>query len=66
MKVRFSVDALHILENVAQEAEEPEIVFGVSLMHALLQKVASRAIELNDRKLLEHMERMCLVERVKK
>ena len=66
MKLRFSVDALHVLEQVAQEAEAPGIVFGCSLMHALLQKVASRAIEVGDRELLEHMERMCLVEREKK
>ena len=66
MKLRFSVDALHVLEKVAQEAEAPGIVFGVALMHELLQKVASRAIELGDRELLEHMERMGLVEREKK
>lgn len=66
MKIGFSVDALHLLEQVAQEAEAPGIVFGASLMHALQQKVANRAIELGDRELLGHMERMCLVERVKK
>lgn len=66
MKLRFSVDALHVLEQVAQEAEAPGIVFAVSLMHGLLQKVASRAIEIGDRELLEYMERMCLVEREKK
>ena len=66
MKLRFSVDALHLLEQVAQEAEAPGIVLGASLMHGLLQKVASRAIELGERELLEHMERMGLVEREKK
>lgn len=66
MKLRFRVDALHVLELVAQESEAPRIIFGASLMHALLQKVASRAIELGDRELLEHMERMGLVERKKK
>lgn len=63
MKVRFSVDALHILEQVAQESEAPGIALGASLMHGLLQKVAARAVELNDEKLLGYMERLHLVEK---
>ena len=66
MKLQFSVDALHIIEQVAAEAEAPGIVFGMQLMHCLLQKVAERAVKLNDKKMLELMERLHLVERVEK
>lgn len=47
--VTMTVDALHILEQVAQEDEMPYgIKLGVGMVHGLLQKVASRAAELND------------------
>ena len=64
MKLKFSADALHIIEQVAAEAEAPGIVFGLQLMHGLLQKVAKRAVELDDKEMLVYMERLHLVEKV--
>lgn len=47
--VTMTVDALHILEQIAQEDEMPfGIKLGAGMIHGLLQKVASRAAELND------------------
>lgn len=66
MKLQFSVDALHIIEQMAAEAEAPGIVFGLQLMHCLLQKVAERAVELNDKKMLGYMMRLHLVDEVEK
>lgn len=63
MKLKFSVDALHIIEQTAAEAEAPGIVFGLQLMHGLLQKVAKRAVELDDKEMLGYMERLHLVEK---
>lgn len=62
-KVGFSVDALHIIEQVHAEATVPGIAFGLAMIHGLLQKVASRAITLGDAELLGYMERMHLVEK---
>lgn len=62
-KIGFSVDALHIIEQVHAEATAPGIIFGLALIHGLLQKVASRAITLGDAELLGYMEMMHLVEK---
>ena len=49
-KVRMTVDALHVLEQVAHEADSLPfgIRFGVAAIHGMLQKVAKRASELDD------------------
>jgi len=48
-KVRMTVDALHILELVAQDNElATGVRFGATAIHGMLQKVAKRASELND------------------
>ena len=64
-KIGFSVDALHIIEQVHAEATAPGIVFGLALMHCILQKVAKRAIELNDKEMLGYMKKLHLVEETK-
>lgn len=47
--VTMTVDALHILEEVAQEDEIPYgMKLGGVLIHGLLMAVASRAAELDD------------------
>ena len=61
-KVRFSVNALHILELVHAKETEPGIIFDLVLIHSILQKVAERAIELNDEDMLGYMCRLHLVE----
>ena len=62
-KVEFTVDALHIIELVAEEADSVSIVLGLQLIHGLLQKVAKRAVELNDKEMLGYMEKLHLVEK---
>lgn len=62
-KIGLTVDALHIIEMVAEEADAPGIIIGLQLVHGLLQKVAKRAIELNDKKMLGYMEKLHLVEK---
>lgn len=48
-KARITVDALHILEQVAQDAELAiGIRLGATAIHGMLQKVAKRASELDD------------------
>ena len=67
--VGFSVDALHIIETMAELARDeagvcaPGMIIGIQLMHGLLQRVAERAVELNDKKMLGYMERLHLVEK---
>lgn len=63
-KVGFTVDALHIIELVAEEADAPGIILGLELLHGLLQKVAKRAVELNDKEMLGYMEKLHLVEKI--
>ncbi len=70
--VGFRVDALHVIETMAELARDeagvcaPGMIIGLQLMHGLLQRVAERAVELNDKKMLELMERLHLVEKVEK
>ena len=65
MKLCFTVDALHIIEQAHAEADHPGMVFGLALIHTILQKVAKRAIELNDKQMFGYMERLHLVEKTK-
>lgn len=61
--IGFTVDALHIIEMVAEEADAPGIIIGLELIHGLLQKVAKRAVELDDPEMLGYMEKLHLVEK---
>lgn len=48
-KARFTVDALHTLEQFAQEEDIPwGLRSAASLIHGFLQRTASRAAELDD------------------
>ena len=58
----FSVHALHILEQVIQEAEAYGISLGVGLVYELIQKVAVRASELHDAELDRLMNKLHLYE----
>lgn len=58
----FSVHALHILEQVIQEAEEYGISLGVGLVFEIIQKVAVRASELHDAELDRLMNKLHLYE----
>lgn len=62
-KIGFTVDALHLIEVVAQEADTPGVLLGLQLLHGLLQKVAKRAVELDDKEMLGYMEKLHLVEK---
>lgn len=62
MNVGFTVDALHLIELVHAEADDPGIAFGLALIHGILQKVAKRAIELNDKEMLGYMKKLHLIE----
>jgi len=68
-KIGFTVDALHLIETMAELARDeagvcaPGMIIGIQLMHGLLQKVAERAVALNDEKLLDLMCRLHLVEK---
>lgn len=62
-KIGFTVDALHIIEQVFNESSAIGVRFGLRLMHELLQMVAERAVELGDKKLLGYMEKLHLVEK---
>lgn len=61
--VGFTVDALHLIEVVAEKADAPGVLLGPQLLHGLLQKVAKRAIELDDKEMLGYMEKLHLVEK---
>ena len=65
MKVGFTVDALHIIELAHVEADDPGIALGLALMHGILQKVAKRAVELNDKEMLGYMKKLHLIEETK-
>lgn len=65
MKIGFTVDALYIIEQAHAEADAPGIAFGLKLMHGILQKVAKRAIEVNDEEMLGYMKKLHLVEETK-
>ena len=64
-KIGFTVDALHLIEVVAEEADAPGVLLGLQLLHGLLQKVAKRAVEIDDKEMLGYMERLHLVEKQK-
>ena len=57
---RFTVNALHILEQVMEEATAFGILFGVQMIHGCLQRVANRAKELHDEQLDDLMNVMHL------
>ena len=61
-KVGFSVHALHILEQVMQEADAYGIVLGVGMIYDTIQHVAIRASELHDAELDRLMNKMHLYE----
>ena len=59
-KVRFTVNALHILEQVAEEATAIGILFGVRMIYECLPRVAARAKQLHDEQLDDLMNVMHL------
>lgn len=63
MKVGFTVDSLNLIAHLHAQADDPGTLFGLALMHTILQKVAKRSIELNDKKMLDYMMRLHLVEK---
>lgn len=60
----FTVDSLHLLEQLFEEMSQADgsigIAFGCKLLHSLLQRVAERAVELDDPKLHVLMMKMHL------
>ncbi len=48
LNVRMTVDALHIIEIAAQEADTVAVKMGLCMVFNFLQKAAKRATELND------------------
>ena len=59
-KVRFTVNALHILEYIAEETSAPGILFGVRIIYECLTRVAARAKQLHDAELDDLMNVMHL------
>ena len=59
-KVRFTVNALNILLQVAEETEAPGILFGVRMIYECLPRVAARAKQLHDAELDDLMNIMNL------
>ena len=57
---RFTVNALRILEQVAEEVTSVGILFGVKMIHGCLRRVANRAKELHDEQLDDLMNVMHL------
>jgi len=64
-KIGFTVDSLHLLEQLHAEADHPGIKFGIAIIHSVLQHVAKRAIQLNDKKMLGYMMTLHLVDEIK-
>jgi hypothetical protein len=64
-KVGFTVNALHILEQVGQEADAYGIILGVGLIYELIQRIAIRAYELHDAELDRLMNKLHLYEEMK-
>jgi hypothetical protein len=58
--LKFSVDALHLIEDLIDDGQAAGISIGLGLLHGLLQSVAKRATELDDPELHLLMIRMRL------
>ena len=63
--IRPKIHTQSILLHLCEESGNPGLCLGAEMIMRMLERVASRAIELEDEVLLKEMEQFCLVEKAK-
>lgn len=61
--LKFTVDIQNLMLMTVREVKTPGIAIGFQLTLGCLYRIAKRAVEINDEKILEELETLCLIKK---